>query len=197
MQSKASTAAAYLAELPPDRKKAISAVRKVVLENLDQKGGLEEVMQYGMIGYAVSHAVYPDGYHCDPKQPVPFAGLASQKNHMSLYLFCIYSSEEDRARFEAEWKATGKKLDMGKGCVRFKKLEDVPLEVVGRAIKRATAKRFLAQYEAVIKPTGGAKGKRPATSKKPAPARSKSARGKSESRPRKSASRARPRASKA
>ncbi len=197
MQSKASTVAAYLAELPPERRKAIAAVRKVVLENLDKKGGLQEAMQYGMIGYSLSHRAYPAGYHCDPKQPLPFASLASQKNHIALYLFCIYSSEEDRARFEAEWKATGKKLDMGKGCVRFKKLEDIPLEVVARAIKRATAKRFVAHYEAAIKPGGGARGKRPAPAKKPAPARSKPARGKSEARPRRAAPRARPRASKA
>lgn len=187
--------AQYLAGLPADRKAALEAVRKVILANLDRKGGLEEGMQYGMIGYFVSHRVYPAGYHCDPKQPVPFVNLASQKNHMALYLFCLYTDPEALAQFEAEWKATGKKLDMGKSCVRFKKLEDVPLEVVGRAIKRVTAKRFLAHYESVIKPSGGAPKKRPAPAKAAAPKRSKPTREKSGSRPRKAAPRTRARAS--
>ena len=88
MQSKAKTVAEYLAELPEDRRKAIETVRQVVLKNLDSH--YEEGMQYGMIGYYVPHRVYPAGYHCDPKQPLPFASLGSQKNHMALYLMCIY-----------------------------------------------------------------------------------------------------------
>lgn len=107
-------------------------------------------MQYGMIGYYVPHSVYPPGYHCDPKQPLPFAGLASQKNHVSLYLMCVYLSPEDEAAFREAWTKTGRKLDMGKACVRFKSLDDVPLEVVGRTVKRATVKKFIDRYEAVL-----------------------------------------------
>ena len=142
--SKPTTVKQYLDALPEDRRKALQAVRKVIKANLDSK--YEEGIQYGMIGYYVPHSVFPDGYHCDPKQPLPFASIASQKNHMAVYLFCIYTEEGEAERFAEEWKATGKKLDMGKSCVRFKKLEDVPLDVLGKAIKRATAKKFIAAY---------------------------------------------------
>ena len=97
MQSKATTVEQYLAELPEDRRKAVEAVRQVVLKNLDKD--FEEGMQYGMIGYYVPHRVYPAGYHCDPKQPLPFAGLASQKNHMALYLMCVYGESDHRGGF--------------------------------------------------------------------------------------------------
>ena len=131
MQSKAATVVAYLAELPEDRRKALEAIRKVIRKNLDKD--YEERMQYGMIGYCVPHRVFPAGYHCDPKQPLPFAGLASQKNYMSLYLMCVYGNEGEREWFHEQWTKSGKKLDMGKACVRFKKLEDVPLDVIGEA----------------------------------------------------------------
>jgi hypothetical protein len=142
MQSKAATVAQYLAELPADRRTAIEAVRQVILKNLDKD--YEEGMQYGMIGYYVPHRVFPAGYHCDPKQPLPFAALASQKNHMAVYLMSVYG--EDEELFRAAWAKTGKKLDMGKCCVRFKKLEDVPLPVIGDAIKRYPAKKFIEMY---------------------------------------------------
>src|SRR5712692_7177253 len=125
MQSKAATVEQYLSELPPERRAAIEAVRKVILTNLDDH--YEEGMQYGMIGYYVPHRVFPAGYHCDPKQPLTFAGLASQKNHMSLYLMCVYGHEPSAVWFRAAWAKTGKKLDMGKSCVRFKKVEDLAL----------------------------------------------------------------------
>lgn len=144
MQSKATTVEQYVAELPPERRAAIEAVRGVVLRNLGK--GYEEVMNYGMIGYVVPHRVFPDGYHCDPRQPVPFAGLASQKQYMSLYLMTVYiDGVEERWLREAFAKA-GKKLDMGKGCVRFKRLEDLPLEVVGEAIRRMPVDAYLKQY---------------------------------------------------
>ncbi len=162
MQSKAKTVDQYLADLPDDRREALQAVRAVVLKNLPK--GYEEGMQYGMIGYFVPHSVYPPGYHCDPKQPLPFAGLASQKNHMSIYLMCIYGDEEQQAWFRDAWAASGKKLDMGKSCVRFKKLDDVPLKVIGEAIRRVPAKKFIDHYESVIKsarkPAGKAAAKR-------------------------------------
>lgn len=145
MQSRAATVTQYLAELPPERRKAIRELRKVIRANLDP--AIREGIQYGMIGYFVPHSVYPDGYHCDPKQPLPFASLASQKNHMALYLFCLYCDPKEVERFQREWRKTGKRLDMGKSCVRFKRIEDVPLDVVGRAIRRMTAKSFIEFYE--------------------------------------------------
>ncbi len=147
MQSKAPTVEAYLASLPDDRREAIEAVRKVIRKNLDKK--YQEGMQYGMIGYYIPHSVYPNGYHCDPKQPLPFAGLASQKNYMSLYIMSNYGDEEEW--FKKEWAKTGKKLDMGKCCVRFKKLEDVALDVVGAAIKGMPASKYIEYYETMIK----------------------------------------------
>ena len=147
MQSKARTVEEYLAELPPDRRTAISAVRQVILKNLDKS--YEEGMSYGAIGYCVPHRLYPAGYHCKPELPLPFAGLASQKNYMSIYLMCQYGDEGEESWFRAAWKKTGKKLDMGKSCIRFKRLEDVALEVVGEAIRRMPAKKYLARYESL------------------------------------------------
>ncbi len=103
MQSKAKTVDQYLAELPDDRREALQAIRAVVLKNLPK--GYEEGMQYGMIGYFVPHSVYPAGYHCDPRQPLPFAGLASQKNHISIYLMCIYGDQQHSAWFREAWAA--------------------------------------------------------------------------------------------
>jgi hypothetical protein len=149
MISKAKTVDKYLAELPEDRRAAIQAVRLVILKNLDK--GYEEGMQYGMIGYYVPYKLYPAGYHCDPKQPLPFASLASQKNHMAVYLMCIYGSPKDEEWFRKEWAKTGKKLDMGKSCVRFRKLEDLPLDVIGKAVARVPVKEYIGYYESNIK----------------------------------------------
>ena len=136
----------YLAALPPERRAALAAVRAVILENLGE--GYEEGLQYGMIGYYVPHSVYPAGYHCDTSQPLPFASLAAQKNHLALYLTCLYCDDEHQAWFKAAWEKTGKRLNMGKSCIRFKTLEDLPLEVIGEAIRRVPSATFLAQYEA-------------------------------------------------
>lgn len=155
MQSKATTVAAYLKELPADRRVAIEAIRQVIRANLDE--GIEEGMTYGMIGYYVPHSLYPAGYHCDPKMPLGYAGLASQKNHLSLYLMSVYcgcdggDATEHANWFREAWLATGKKLDMGKSCIRFKKLEDVPLEVIGEAIRRVPVASYLRYYEAARK----------------------------------------------
>jgi hypothetical protein len=157
MQSKATTVDQYLAELPADRREALQAVRKVIIKNLSK--GYEEGMLYGAIAYFVPHSVYPPGYHCDPKQPLPFAGLASQKNHMSISLMCVYGDPDHEAWFRTAWVKSGKKLDMGKSCVRFKKIDDVPLEVIGQAIRRVPAKKFIAYYESVIASTGKRAGK--------------------------------------
>ena len=148
MQSKATTVEQYLAELPADRREAIQAVRAVIKKNLDKD--YEEGMQYGMIGYFVPHRVFPAGYHCDPRQPLPFAALASQKNYMSVYLMSVYGESDEEKAFRAAWAKTGKKLDMGKCCVRFKKLEDLALDVIAEAIRRVPAKAYIAHYQSVM-----------------------------------------------
>jgi hypothetical protein len=150
MQSKAATVKAYLAELPPDRRAAIEAVRNVILANLDRD--YEEGMAYGAIGYYVPHRIYPAGYHCDPKQGLPFAGLGSQKNYMSLGLMCHYSHTGEDRWFRAAWARTGKKLDMGKCCIRFRKLEDLALDVIAEAIRRMPVKKYIEHYESSIRP---------------------------------------------
>ena len=149
MTSKAPTVDQYLAELPPDRRAALQAVRAAILKNLDR--GYEEGMQCGMIGYYVPHRVYPPGYHCDPRQPLPFAGLASQKNHMAIYLMSVYGNSDEEAWLRQAWARSGKKLDMGKSCIRFKKLEDLPLDVVGQAVARVPARDYIAQVESVVR----------------------------------------------
>lgn len=151
MQSKAATVAQYLASLPPDRRTAIKAVRQVVLKNLD--AGFSEHMQYGMIGWFVPHKLYPAGYHCVPKQPLPFAGLASQKGYMSLYMMCLYTDTPLLKQFRARWAKTGKKLDMGKSCIRFKKLDDLALDVIGETFAQITAAQYIRDYEASIPKT--------------------------------------------
>jgi hypothetical protein len=156
MQSQATTVEQYLAGLADERREALEAVRQFLLENLDQD--YEEGIQYGMIGYYVPHRVFPAGYHCDPKQPLPFAGLASQKNYMSLYLMCVYGDTPHSDWFRKAWAETGKKLDMGKACIRFKKIEDLALDVIAEAIRRVPAKKYIADCEAVLEVT--AKGKK-------------------------------------
>ena len=148
MKSSAKTVDEYLKSLPEDRRAAIDAVRKVILDNLQP--GFEECMQYGMIGYVVPHRLYPAGYHCDPRQPLTYANLGSQKNHMALYLMCVYGHAETRKWFEKAYATSGKKLDMGKACVRFKKAEDLPLDVIGQAIGRVSVKDYVAGIEKVL-----------------------------------------------
>lgn len=148
MPSKATTVKEYLAEQPPDRRASLEAVRQVILENLDED--FEEGMQYGMIGYYVPHRVYPAGYHCDPKQPLPFAALGAQKGHLSLHLMCVYMNEPLLKDFQAAWKKSGKKLDMGKACVRFKTADDVALEAVGEMIRKVPAKKYIEVIEATV-----------------------------------------------
>lgn len=145
MQSKAKTVSQYIAELPADRRKAIEGVRAVIRKHLPK--GYEEIMQYGMIGYAVPLSIYPAGYHCKKDEPLPFLSLASQKNNMALHMFCLYVDEKDKARFQKEYKASGKKLDMGKSCIRFKKPEDLALDVIGKTIARMPVKKHIEIYE--------------------------------------------------
>jgi hypothetical protein len=161
----------YLASLPPDRREAISTVRKLILDNLPE--GYEEGIQYGMIGYYVPLSRYPETYN---GQPLGIAALASQKGYMSLYLMCVYGDPATRRWFESAYHAAGKRLDMGKSCVRFKRLEDLPLDVVGEAIARVSVDQYLAHYEksraeyAATKSTGAAKAKKAAPKKAAKPA---------------------------
>lgn len=149
MQSKAATVAEYLRELPADRRAALETVLKVLRDSLDED--YEEGMQYGMIGFYVPHRVYPDGYHCNPQQPLPFTCLASQKNYMSLYTMGLYIHPTEEAAFRAAWEKTGKKLDMGKSCIRFTKVEDLALEVIADFLRRMPARRYIELYESVLK----------------------------------------------
>ena len=144
VSSTATTPQQYLASLPEDRRKVIAGVRKLLLDNLP--AGIEENMNFGMLSYEIPFSTYPDTYN---KQPLMFAALAAQKHYFSLYLNSIYGFDNVRDRFEAELLATGKKLDIGKVCIRFKRLEDLPLEIVGRAISAITVKDFIANYEKV------------------------------------------------
>lgn len=165
MQSKATTVAQYLAELPEERRAAIETVRQVILKNIDPK--IEEGMQYGMIGYYIPHSIFPAGYHCDPKQPLPFACLASQKNYMSLYCMSLYGCGEEEARFREAWAKTGKKLDMGKSCIRFKRVEDLALDVIAKTLKQTTVKKHIEWYQSFLKQAEASKAER-ATAKKAA-----------------------------
>ncbi|MEW6722859.1 MAG: DUF1801 domain-containing protein [Candidatus Micrarchaeota archaeon] len=145
MQSRAKSVEEYIGGLPEERRAAIEAVRRAILENLPR--GFEERMQYGMICYVVPLSRYPAGYLGDKKTPLTYASLASQKNHMALYLMGIYADRSLAEWFAAEYKKTGKRMDMGKSCVRFRKLEDLPLGLIGEAVAKATAESFILMYE--------------------------------------------------
>jgi len=138
VKSQATTVTAYLNSLPADRSDQITIVRKVILDHLPQ--GYEEAMNWGMITYQVPLAIYPDTYN---KKPLMYAALASQKNHMAVYLTGIYMFEDQAESFQAAYKATGKHLDMGKSCVRFRKLEDLPLDLIGRTIASLPLDKFI------------------------------------------------------
>jgi hypothetical protein len=147
MKSTATTVKEYLEELPEDRRAAIQAVRKTILKHLPK--GYEEVLQYGMIGYVVPLKDFPAGYLNRKDEPIPYVCLASQKNYMSIYLMSVYGPGE--AQFRKEYAATGKKLDMGKSCVRFKKVDDLALDVIGRAVARWPMKEYMAMCESLWK----------------------------------------------
>jgi len=164
MTSDAKTVEEYLASLPEDRREALSAVRDAI--NAKLPPGYEEGMQYGMIGYYVPHRLYPDGYHTDSRQPLPFAAIASQKQYVSIYLMGVYcgcgddavtGETPDSRWFRDAWLATGRKLDMGKSCVRVRKLDDVALDVLGRAIARIPAQAYIERYREMLARTGKAR----------------------------------------
>jgi hypothetical protein len=165
----AATVKAYLAQLPADRRAAIAAVRDVINANLP--AGYEEGMQYGMIGWYVPLSRYPETYN---GQPLGIAALASQKSYMALYLVGVYGDPDLAAWFRTAFSHAGKKLDMGKSCVRFKSLDALPLDVIGETIRRVPVDRFLAQYEDARSSAKRSKKKTPApaaAAKKPAPAK--------------------------
>jgi hypothetical protein len=162
MKSKATTVAAYLDSLPPERREAIQTVRRVILDNLDQ--GIQECMQYGVIGYCVPHSVWPHGHHTRPELPLMYMGLSSQKNDMVVYMLCLYQNEPMREWFDKAWKATGKRLFMevsGAGCcLRFKKVEDLSLDVISEAMHRMPVQKYLEHHVAALARMGkGADGK--------------------------------------
>ena len=142
MRSDAATVEEYLAELPDSRREAISTVRTVILENLPD--GVEEAINWGMIAYEIPLARYPDTYN---GQPLLYAALASQKNHMAVYLHSIYADPDTRAQFEEAYRESGKKLDAGASCVRFRTLETLPLDVVAKAVAAVDADTYIARYE--------------------------------------------------
>ena len=152
MKSKATTVKEYLASLPEDRRKGIEVVRKVILKNLDKH--YEESMLWGMIGYAVPHRVWPTGYHCDPSKPLMMAALSSQKNNLSVYLMSVYSDKAEHAWFQKSWAKTGKKLNMGGSYIRFTKVDDAALDVIGEAIRRTPAKAYVEHYVKTLASTG-------------------------------------------
>ena len=151
MQSKATTVDNYIAELPEDRQKAIATLRSVIKKNLPK--GFKEGMGYGMMGWSVPHTIYPAGYHCKPSEPLPFAGLASQKDSINFYHMGIYADPKLLNWFVEEYpKHSKQKLDMGKSCVRFKKLDEIPYKLIGELMKKMSAKDWIAKYESMYKP---------------------------------------------
>ena len=150
MQSKATSVNEYLNELPDDRKAAIAKLREVILANLPK--GFAETMGYGMIGYVVPKALYPAGYHCTPELPLPFMSVASQKNFIAIYHMGVYADPQLLAWFTAEYpKHCKTKLDMGKSCMRFKKPEQIPYELIGQLASKMTVEDWVAIYEANYK----------------------------------------------
>lgn len=146
MQSKALTIEEYLTELPAERKAVVEKLRNAIKENLPT--GFQEVMSYGMLGYVVPHSIYPNGYHCSPKLPLPFLSLASQKNFIALYHMGIYGKKELLDWFVSEFpKHTKTKLDLGKSCIRFKKMEDIPFDLIGELATKISVEDWIAIYE--------------------------------------------------
>lgn len=150
MQYKATSPEDYISQVPEERQEALKKLRKIIKENLPK--GFEEGIQYGMIGYYVPHSVYPDGYHCNPKEPLPFMSFASQKNSVNLYHSGIYAVPEIHDWFVAEYpKHSKRKLDMGKSCIRFKKVDDIPLELIAELCQKLSVNEWIDIYETAIK----------------------------------------------
>ncbi|WP_066223326.1 DUF1801 domain-containing protein [Formosa haliotis] len=146
----ADTPEEYISQLPENRKEPVKALRQVILQHIPE--GFQETMNYGMIGYVVPHKLYPNGYHCDPKLPLPFINIASQKNFIALYHMGIYADEALLQWFKTEYPKHSKyKLDMGKSCIRFKKPEDIPFELIGQLVSKIKVNQWIDTYEKTIK----------------------------------------------
>ncbi|OUS01416.1 hypothetical protein A9Q86_06440 [Flavobacteriales bacterium 33_180_T64] len=150
MQYKATSPEDYISQLPEERIAPIQRIRQIILDNLPK--GMEEQMNYGMLGFVIPHSVYPDGYHCDTKLPLPFMNLASQKNFIAVYHMGMYAKKEVLDWFTSEYTKRCKyKLDMGKSCVRFKKMEDIPYDLIGELTAKMSTEEWITIYEAAIK----------------------------------------------
>jgi hypothetical protein len=144
------TVSDYLANLPEDRREAFNQLRQAIITNLPE--GFEECINYGMIGYVVPHSIYPSGYHCDPKLPLPFMNITSQKNFIAFYHMGIYGNADLMNWFVDEFPNYSKaKLDMGKSCVRFKKMNEIPFELIGNLVQKMTVIDWINQYESLYK----------------------------------------------
>lgn len=150
MQYKATSPEDYISQVPEERQATLKKLRKTIKDNLPK--GFEEGIQYGMIGYFVPHSTYPDGYHCTPSEPLPFMSFASQKNSVNLYHSGIYAVPEIHDWFVSEYpKHSKRKLDMGKSCVRFKNMDDIPFDLIGELCKKLTVDEWIAIYEKNVK----------------------------------------------
>ena len=150
MQSTAATPEDYISEIPEDRQAAFKKLRNSIKKNLPK--GFKEVMGYGMIGYVVPHSLYPDGYHCDPKVPLPFMNIASQKNFIAVYHMGMYANPALLKWFTDEFsKKSKKKLDMGKSCIRFKHPDDIPFDLIGELSAKITPQEWINAYEKNLK----------------------------------------------
>lgn len=152
MQSKATTVDEYIDSLPADRKEAMQKLRKIIKKNIPK--GFVEQMSYGMIGWVVPHKIYPAWYHCDPKLPLPFINLASQKNNLALYHMWIYGNPKLWERFQKEYaKVSTKKLDMWKSCIRFVNMNTIPYDFIGELVSKMTVEQRIELYETMRKKT--------------------------------------------
>ncbi|TDD75429.1 DUF1801 domain-containing protein [Flavobacterium caseinilyticum] len=150
MQSTTTSIEAYLDEIPEERKDAFTRLRETILENIPN--GFVEQMSYGMIGYVVPHSIYPNGYHCDPKLPLPFISIASQKNFIAFYHMGIYAKPELLNWFITEYpKQSEQKLDMGKSCIRFKKMDQIPFDLIAELVQKISIQEWINCYESAFK----------------------------------------------
>lgn len=150
MQSNATTVTAYLEEIPEERKEAFFKLRDTILTNIPK--GFSEQLNYGSLGYVVPHSIYPNGYHCHPKLPLPFIALANQKNFIALYHMGIYADPELLNWFVSEYpKHCEQKLDMGKSCIRFKKMDQIPFDLIGELVKKMEVQEWITCYESSFK----------------------------------------------
>jgi hypothetical protein len=152
MQSNATTVASYLEEIPEERKEAFLKLRDTILTNIPK--GFSEQLSYGSLGYVVPQSIYPKGYHCDPKLPLPFIALASQKNFIALYHMGIYAKPELLNWFVSEYpKHSAQKLDIGKSCIRFKRMDRIPFDLIAAFVQKMSVQEWIDCYESQIKKT--------------------------------------------